>query len=62
MTGLYVNILDRLVEMGIYLDPQDAIRDSLRRNFRAYGMEPFYREAGEIKGEAEEVPEDVAPS
>ena len=52
MTGLYVDRLDRLVEMGIYLDPQDAIRDSIRRTFRAYRMAPFYPESGEIEVEA----------
>lgn len=35
--------------MGIYLDPQDAIRDSLRRTFRAYGMEPFLDEESILK-------------
>ncbi|GAH85937.1 unnamed protein product [marine sediment metagenome] len=54
MTGLYVDLLDRLVEMGIYLDTQDTIRDSLRRTFRAYGLEPFTDKGAE----AEKVPED----
>jgi len=58
VTGLYVDRLDCLVEMGIYLDPQDAIRDSLRRTFRAYGLEPFTDKARE----AEKVTEDVASS
>ncbi len=73
MTGLYVDSLDCLVEMGVFLDPQDAIRDSLRRTFRVYGIEPFtdkgakletekVPEAREIEGEAEEVPEDVESS
>jgi len=47
--------------MGIYLDPQDAIRDSLRKTFRDYGIKPF-REDGEIEGEAEKVPEDFTSS
>ena len=70
--------LDRLVEMGIYLDPQEAIRDSLRRTFRAYGLEPFTDKerardpekskisfemrSVEKKVPEKKVPEDVAPS
>ena len=46
--------------MGIYLDPQDAIRDSLRRTFMAYGMDPFTNKGAEP--ETEKVPEDVASS
>jgi len=46
--------------MGIFLDSQDAIRDSLRRTFRAYGLEPFTNKGAEIK--TEEVPEDVESS
>ena len=41
LLGLYMDRLHRLVEMGVYLDSQEAIRDSLRRTFRAYGLEPF---------------------
>jgi len=71
--GLYMDRLDRLVEMGIYLDPQDAIRDSLRRTFRAYGLEPFTDKERardpkeskislEMRSVEKKVPEDVAPS
>lgn len=41
LTTAYVGALDRLVEVGIYLDHQDAIRDALRRLFQFHGMEPF---------------------
>ena len=58
LLGLYMDRLDRLVEMGIYLDPQDAIRDSLRKTFRAYGIEPFT----DKDREAVKVPEDAARS
>jgi len=65
--------LARLVEMGIYLDPQEAIRDSLRRTFRAYGLEPFtdkdrarHPEESKINFEMKPIEkkltEDVAPS
>lgn len=59
MSGLYVDRLDHLVEEGIFIDRGEIFRDSLRRTFRAYGLEPF-REARETEGEAEKVPEDVA--
>jgi len=49
LTGLYVDGLNRLVEMGVFLDPQDAIRDSLRRTFMAYGLEPFTDKGAELK-------------
>jgi hypothetical protein len=51
----------RLVEEGIFLTHGEVFRESLRRTFRAYGMEPFYI-PGEIEGDDEEMPEDVATS
>ncbi len=41
----YVEALDQLVERGIYPEPQDAIRDALRHQFRYHKIEPFYPEA-----------------
>jgi len=41
LTKPYAEALDRLVEEGLYLDHQDAIRDALRRLFQYHGMEPF---------------------
>ncbi len=41
LTTAYVEALDQLVKVGIYLDYQDAIRDGLRRLFQYHGMEPF---------------------
>ena len=41
LTTAYVEALDRLIEVGIYLDHQDAIRDALRRLFQYHGVEPF---------------------
>ena len=37
----YLDQLDRLVEKGIYLSREDAIRDALRSLFRSEGIEPF---------------------
>ncbi|GAF70031.1 unnamed protein product [marine sediment metagenome] len=31
------------------MDPQDAIRDSLRKTFRAYGIDPFTDKDSELK-------------
>ncbi len=42
LTRKYVDALDQLVEMGIYLEDQVAIRDALRRLFRYHKIEPFY--------------------
>lgn len=61
MTGLYVNLLDRMVEDGMFLDYGEIFRESLRRTFRVYGLKPFYI-AGEIEVEVEEIPEDVESS
>lgn len=41
LTTAYVEALDRLVGVGVYLDHQDAIRDALRRLFQFHGLEPF---------------------
>ena len=41
LTGPYIEALDRLVEEGLYIDHQDAIRDALRRLFTHQGIKPF---------------------
>ena len=41
LTGLYVDRLNHLIEEGIFNNPGEIFRDSLRRTFRAYGLEPF---------------------
>jgi Arc/MetJ-type ribon-helix-helix transcriptional regulator len=41
LTTAYVKALDQLIEVGIYMDHQDAIRDALRRLFQYHGIEPF---------------------
>lgn len=46
--------LNHLVEEGIFLSHGEIFRDSLRRTFRAYGLEPFTDKAREA--------EDVASS
>ncbi len=51
LTERYVERLDRLIEEGVYLDQQAAIRDALRHIFQHHGMEPLYIERVE---EAEE--------
>jgi len=44
LTKVYVEALDQLVEEGIYLEHQVAIRGALRRLFRYHKIEPFYSE------------------
>ncbi len=51
LTTAYVRALDQLVEVGIYMDHQDAIRDALRKLFQYHKIEPF----------SEKVPEADAP-
>jgi len=41
LTRIYVDALDRLVNEGIYMEHQVAIRDALRLLFRHHGLEPF---------------------
>ncbi len=45
LTEPFLSALDRLVEEGIYLEHQVAIRDALRILFRLHGIAPFYSEA-----------------
>jgi len=56
LTKIYVEALNYLVDEGIYMEHQEAIRGSLRRLFRHHGIEPFTD-----KG-AEPDPEAAAPS
>jgi len=44
LTRVYVEALDQLVEEGIYLEHQVAIRAALRLLFRFHRIEPFYSE------------------
>jgi len=48
LTTAYVRALDQLVEVGIYLDHQDAIRDALRKLFQYHGMEPFSEKVADV--------------
>ena len=56
LTQVYIETLDQLVEMGLYIDHQAAIRDALRRLFQFHGLEPF------TDKEADAEPEAAAPS
>ena len=47
MTRPYVEVLDRLVEEGVYLGRGEAILEGLRLLFRQRGIEPFCLEAEE---------------
>ncbi len=41
LTKIYVDALDQLVERGIYLGHNVAIRDALRHLFTRHKIEPF---------------------
>ena len=41
LTKAYVEALDYLVDEGIYMEHQVAIRAALRLLFRRHGVEPF---------------------
>ena len=47
LTRSYIEALDRLVEEGLYIDHQDAIRHALRRLFQYHGMKPFLEKGHE---------------
>ena len=47
LTNAYIDALDELVEKGIYLEHQVAIREALRHLFQFHGIEPFSSELGE---------------
>ena len=52
LTNAYVKALDQLVEMGIYMEHQAAIRDALRYLFRHHGIESFTDKGAEVEPEA----------
>jgi len=54
LTKVYVEALDQLVDEGLYMEHQDAIRDALRRLFQYHGIETFADKGAE--------PEAPAPS
>ena len=41
LTRVYLEALDHLVDEGIYMEHQAAIRDALRFLFRYHGIESF---------------------
>ena len=52
LTQVYIETLDQLVEMGLYIDHQAAIREALRRLFQFHGLEPFIDKGAEVEPEA----------
>jgi len=49
LTSVFVDALDQLVEAGIYMEQQAAIRDALRRLFQFHGIEPFGEKGAELE-------------
>ena len=45
LTRSFIMALDALVEAGVYMERQTAMRDALRRLFVDYKIPPFYPEA-----------------
>jgi len=43
LTKVYVDALDQLIDVGVYEDRAEVIKDGLRRIFRSYEMKPFIR-------------------
>jgi len=41
LTPAYLEALKQLVEKGLYMEPQDAIRDAMRHLFQFHGIESF---------------------
>ncbi len=48
LTKIYRDALELLVEEGIYLTTQEAMRDALRMLFEAQGIPPFYSQEAEL--------------
>ena len=48
LTEVYLDALDQLVEEGLYMEQQDAIRDALRRLFRHHEIDPFTDKGAEL--------------
>ena len=53
LTKAYVEALDWLVEEGLYMEHQVAIRDALRRLFQYHGIESFSDKGAELEPEAD---------
>ena len=56
LTKVYMEALNRLVDEGIYLEHQVAIRDALRLLFRFHGIEQFSDKGVEVEPEADAPP------
>ena len=54
LTDRYVERLDRLIQEGVYMDQQDAIRAALRLLFQHHGLEPLYKKRVEEAEKAQE--------
>ena len=51
LTKVYIEALDKLVDMGIYMEHQAAIRAALRSFFQFHGIEPFNDKEAELEPE-----------
>lgn len=51
LTEPYICCLDKLVDVGVYADRAEIVKDGLRRIFRSYGMKPFVEPLEETRGQ-----------
>ncbi|GAI05527.1 unnamed protein product [marine sediment metagenome] len=45
LRGVYSGFLDDMVEQGVYLEPQDALRAGLRLLFEKHGVELYIKKS-----------------
>ncbi|MBA7671067.1 hypothetical protein ES703_79218 [subsurface metagenome] len=45
LRGIYSELLDDMVEKGVYIEPQDAIRQALRLLFEKHGVKLYVKKS-----------------
>lgn len=59
VTGLYVSVLEALVEEGVYMDVQDGLRSALRLLFEHHEIRAYLDLIREVKKTYEEANESL---
>ena len=57
LTRVYADALDQLIDEGLYMEQQVAIRAALRLLFRFHGIESFTDKGAEFEPETSDVSE-----
>jgi Arc/MetJ-type ribon-helix-helix transcriptional regulator len=47
LRGIYAEVLNDMVEKGVYLEPQDALRAGLRLLFEKHGVELYVKNSAD---------------